>query len=99
MSAAAGSDGTLHIGIMGAGAIGLYVGGMLASAGARVTFAARGRTLDALSRGLAVTRIGGFKAELKPERYRAGGVSGACRLQCHPVLHQIRRHREWPRGS
>ncbi|EDQ32167.1 2-dehydropantoate 2-reductase [Hoeflea phototrophica DFL-43] len=75
MSLAGGNNGMPRIGIMGAGAIGLYVGGMLATAGARVTFAARGRTLDALSRGLAVTRIGGFKAELKPERYRAGGVS------------------------
>lgn len=64
------------IGIMGAGAIGLYVGGMLAAGGAQVTFAARGRTLQALSRGLAVTRIGGFKAELKPERYSVGGVEG-----------------------
>ncbi|WP_394689714.1 2-dehydropantoate 2-reductase [Hoeflea sp.] len=76
MSAADGNNGMPRIGIMGAGAIGLYVGGMLATAGARVTFAARGRTLEALSRGLAVTRIGGFKAELKPERYRAGSVSG-----------------------
>lgn len=63
-----------RIGIMGAGAIGLYVGGMLAAGGAKVAFSARGRTLDALSRGLAVTRLGGFKAELKPEAYSAGGV-------------------------
>jgi 2-dehydropantoate 2-reductase len=69
-----------EIGIMGAGAIGLYVGGMLAAADASVTFAARGRTLDALSRGLAVTRLGGFKAELKPDRYRAGPAArlGRC---------------------
>ncbi|MDZ7603545.1 MAG: 2-dehydropantoate 2-reductase [Hoeflea sp.] len=60
------------IGIMGSGAIGLYVGGMLAQGGARVAFAARGRTLQALGRGLAVSRHDGFKAELKPNRYAAG---------------------------
>lgn len=74
MSAAEGKGRDPHIGILGAGAIGLYVGGMLAAGGARVTFAARGRTLAALSRGLAVTRLGGFKVELKPDRYRAGGL-------------------------
>ncbi|OCW56630.1 2-dehydropantoate 2-reductase [Hoeflea olei] len=62
------------IGIMGAGAIGLYVGGVLAHGGAPVAFAARGRTLEALGRGLAITRHDGFKAELKPENYVAGGV-------------------------
>ncbi|MBU4528005.1 MAG: 2-dehydropantoate 2-reductase [Hoeflea sp.] len=61
-----------EIGIMGSGAIGLYVGGMLAHGGAQVAFAARGRTLEALGRGLAVSRHDGFKAELKPDRYAAG---------------------------
>lgn len=58
MSAADGGEATPHIGILGAGAIGLYVGGMLASGGARVTFAARGRTLGALSQspGLVASR-------------------------------------------
>lgn len=72
MSAAA--ETTPRIGVMGAGAIGLYVGGMLAEGGARVVFAARGRTLEAVSRGLAVTRYDGFKAELKPGSYEVGGV-------------------------
>ncbi len=72
------------IGIMGAGAIGLYVGGMLAQAGARVVFAARGRTLEALRRGLAVSRYDGFKAELKPEHYSAGGAEGLA--DCDVVL-------------
>jgi 2-dehydropantoate 2-reductase len=68
------------IGIMGAGAIGLYVGGMLAEAGARVVFAARGRTLEAISRGLSLSRYDGFKAALKPERYEIGAVDslGTC---------------------
>ncbi|WP_412048762.1 2-dehydropantoate 2-reductase [Hoeflea sp. Naph1] len=62
------------IGIMGAGAIGLYVGGMLAASGAQVAFVARGVTLASLSRGLTLTRYDGFHTTLKPERYRAGGV-------------------------
>jgi 2-dehydropantoate 2-reductase len=68
------------IGIMGAGAIGLNVGGMLAEAGARVVFAARGRTLEAISRGLSLSRYDGFKAALKPERYEIGAVDslGTC---------------------
>lgn len=72
------------IGIMGAGAIGLYVGGMLADGGARVVFAARGRTLEALGRGLALSRYDGFKRELKPEAYSAGGVTALAR--CDVVL-------------
>lgn len=70
-----GGEQQIQIGIMGAGAIGLYVGGMLAGFGASVAFAGRGRTLDALSRGLAVTRLGGFKIELRPHQYRAGDVT------------------------
>jgi 2-dehydropantoate 2-reductase len=68
------------IGIMGAGAIGLYVGGMLAEAGARVVFAARGRTRDSVARGLSLSRYDGFKAALKPERYEIGAVDslGTC---------------------
>ncbi|MEQ8481295.1 MAG: 2-dehydropantoate 2-reductase [Hoeflea sp.] len=69
---------------MGAGAIGLYVGGMLAAFGATVAFAGRGRTLESLSRGLAVSRLGGFKAELKPHQYRAGGVMALA--ECDIIL-------------
>jgi 2-dehydropantoate 2-reductase len=72
------------VGIMGAGAIGLYVGGMLAQAGAHVVFAARGRTLESLSRGLSLSRYDGFKAALKPEHYAVGGVDGLA--ECDVVL-------------
>ncbi|WP_420409210.1 2-dehydropantoate 2-reductase [Hoeflea sp.] len=74
MTSGSGQRHQPRIGIMGAGAIGLYVGGMLAGHGAPVAFAARGRTLEALSRGLAITRLGGFKIELKPHQYRAGDI-------------------------
>ena len=70
------ADDRPGIGIMGAGAIGLYVGGMLAEAGAQVVFAARGRTRDSVARGLSLSRYDGFKAALKPERYEVGGVDG-----------------------
>lgn len=74
------ANGRPSIGIMGAGAIGLYVGGMLAEAGARVVFAARGRTRDSVARGLSLSRHDGFNAALKPERYETGGVEslGTC---------------------
>lgn len=72
------------IGIMGAGAIGLYVGGILAASRANVVFAARGRTLEALTRGLAITRIGGFKAELKPGQYSVGTVQALA--ECDVIL-------------
>jgi 2-dehydropantoate 2-reductase len=69
------SDDTIpKIGIMGAGAIGLYVGGMLAQSGARVVFAARGRTLASVQRGLSLSRYDGFKATLKPEQYKVGSA-------------------------
>jgi len=68
------AENVAKIGIMGAGAIGLYVGGMLAESGAQVVFATRGRTLEAVGRGLSLSRYDGFKAALKPERYQVGGV-------------------------
>jgi len=72
------------IGIMGAGATGLYVGGMLTEGGARVVFVTRGRTLEAVSRGLSLSRYDGFKAALKPERYEVGGVDSIA--DCDIVL-------------
>jgi 2-dehydropantoate 2-reductase len=82
------SNGTVYtipkIGIMGAGAIGLYVGGMLAEGGARVVFAARGRTLASVQRGLSLSRYDGFKSTLKPEQYAVGSVGNLA--NCEMVL-------------
>ena len=51
--------------ILGAGAIGCYVGGRLALAGQRVTFVGRPRVIDALAaHGLAVTDLEGFNGHL-----------------------------------
>lgn len=84
MMSNATADTVAKIGIMGAGAIGLYVGGMLAESGLRVVFAARGRTLASVQRGLSLSRYDGFKATLKPEQYEIGGVDSLA--DCQMVL-------------
>lgn len=57
--------------VMGAGAIGLYVGGRLAAAGQDVALVGRPRILDALARdGLRVSDLDGFDAHLPPGRLR-----------------------------
>lgn len=57
--------------VMGAGAIGLYVGGRLAAAGQDVSLVGRPRILDALARdGLRVSDLDGFDAHLPPGRLR-----------------------------
>ena len=72
--------------ILGAGAIGCYVGGRLALAGQSVTLVGRPRVLDALAvHGLTVTDLEGFKGHVVPTALRlapsmreAGvGVDGA----------------------
>lgn len=51
--------------ILGAGAVGCYVGGRLAAAGQRVTLVGRPRTIEPLALdGLTVTDLDGFKAHL-----------------------------------
>ena len=55
------------IAVFGAGAIGCYVGGMLASAGERVTLIGRERTAEALSNGLTVVPLG-RRARIVPAR-------------------------------
>jgi 2-dehydropantoate 2-reductase len=84
MMSNATADTIAKIGIMGAGAIGLYVGGMLAESGARVVFAARGRTLASVQRGLSLSRYDGFKATLKPEQYEVGEAGNLA--DCQIVL-------------
>ena len=62
----------MNIIVLGAGAIGCYVGGRLAAAGERVTLVGRPRTTEPLAlSGLTVTDLQGFKAhvaaDLKPD--------------------------------
>jgi len=57
--------------ILGAGAIGCYVGGRLAQAGQHVTLVGRPRVVDALAlSGLSVTDLDGFKAHLDARALR-----------------------------
>ena len=57
--------------ILGAGAIGCYVGGRLAHAGQNVTLVGRPRVIDALAvHGLTVTDLDGFKAHVEATSLR-----------------------------
>jgi 2-dehydropantoate 2-reductase len=65
------SPPNMNIIILGAGAIGCYVGGRLALAGNKVTLVGRPRVTDALARdGLMVTDLDGFKATLPARELR-----------------------------
>jgi len=77
---------TLQVGIMGAGAIGCYLGGKIASAGAAVVFVARGRFKEELStHGIRVSSLDGSSARVEPSKIVVtsdpGAVSG-----CNVVL-------------
>ena len=64
--------------ILGAGAIGCYIGGRLAHAGQNVTLVGRPRVIDALAvHGLTVTDLDGFKAHIE-----------ATALRLAPSLHE-----------
>jgi 2-dehydropantoate 2-reductase len=59
----------MHFIVLGAGAIGCYVGGRLAAAGQQVTLVGRPRTIDPLRvGGLTVTDLDGFSAYVPAER-------------------------------
>jgi 2-dehydropantoate 2-reductase len=58
----------MNIIVLGAGAIGCYVGGRLAAAGERVTLVGRPRTTEPLAlSGLTVTDLQGFKAHVEAD--------------------------------
>ncbi len=59
----------IHFIVLGAGAIGCYVGGRLAAAGERVTLVGRPRVIDPIAaNGLLLTDLDGFKAQVRPEQ-------------------------------
>ena len=59
----------MHFVILGAGAIGCYVGGRLAAGGRHVTLVGRPRTVEVLARaGLTVTDLDGFKVHVPAHR-------------------------------
>ena len=61
----------MHFIVLGAGAIGCYVGGRLAAGGRQVTLVGRHRTIDDISRqGLQVSDLDGYQAHLVPAAMR-----------------------------
>ncbi|MBF6354059.1 2-dehydropantoate 2-reductase [Nocardia higoensis] len=57
--------------VFGAGSIGMYVGGLLAGAGAQVTFVGRQRMLDEITAdGLHLTDLDGASHRVAPQRFR-----------------------------
>ncbi len=69
----------MHFIVLGAGAIGCYVGGRLAAAGQRVTLVGRPRVLEPLAQGgLQVTDLDGYSATLRPgQLHLAHDLAGA----------------------
>ncbi|MBN8294256.1 2-dehydropantoate 2-reductase [Rhodobacter sp. NTK016B] len=69
----------MKIAVFGAGAIGCFVGGMLAAGGAEVTLIGRERIAPLVSRGLVLSDYQGGRVETGPLRLATGaeGVSGA----------------------
>ena len=55
-----------RVAVLGAGAIGCWVGGRLAAGGADVTLIGRPRVIGELERGLVVSELGGARWEVKP---------------------------------
>jgi 2-dehydropantoate 2-reductase len=72
----------MHFIILGAGAIGCYVGARLASAGQQVTLVGRPRVLQPLTRdGLQVSDLDGFSAQVPPASLRLAQSLAEVNLQ------------------
>ncbi|MBT3942300.1 MAG: 2-dehydropantoate 2-reductase, partial [Chloroflexi bacterium] len=75
-----GKDQLLKIGIMAAGGVGAYYGGVLAEAGRDVWLVARGPNLEALkSNGLKITSVGSGERTVQVNAGSASEV-GVCDL-------------------
>ena len=73
--------------ILGAGAIGCYVGGRLALAGQRVTFVGRPRVIDALAtHGLTVTDLEGFSGHVAGTALSLAGSLRELALNDEPTI-------------
>ncbi|MGN2637497.1 2-dehydropantoate 2-reductase [Nocardia takedensis] len=60
----------MNVVVLGAGSIGVFVGGLLAAAGARVTFVGRPRVLDEITEsGLRLTDLDGLAVTVPPDRF------------------------------
>lgn len=75
----------LRIGVIGAGAIGCWVGGRLALAGADVVLYARPRHVSTLAGGLTLVGLGGGRAFVPTGRYRVV-TEAAALAECEVLL-------------
>ena len=73
--------------VVGAGAIGCYVGGRLAAGGRRVTLVGRPRGIAALAaNGLTVTDLDGFRAHVAPHRLHLATSLAQVRMTAQDAL-------------
>ena len=73
--------------VVGAGAIGCYVGGRLAAGGRKVTLVGRPRGIDALATsGLTVSDLDGFRAHVAPHRLQLATSLAQVRMSAQDVV-------------
>lgn len=73
--------------VLGAGAIGCYIGGRLAAGGRRVTLVGRPRIVEALSAtGLTVSDLDGFRAQIPPQQLTLATSLAAVRMDAPNVV-------------
>ena len=76
------------IAVFGAGAIGCWVGGTLASGGADVTLVGRARVMDELAQGLTISELDGptrtvaITTATDPAAAAAAAVRASCSTRC-----------------
>src|SRR3954466_9708649 len=77
----------MKIGVMGAGAIGCYVGGRLLSSGVAVTLVARPSLVDELGKhGLHLTDLNGASIDVEPQKAAAAVATSAAALSACDVV-------------
>lgn len=73
--------------VVGAGAIGCYIGGRLAAGGRKVTLVGRPRGIEAIAAsGLTVTDLDGFRAHVAPHRMQLATSLAQVRMTAHDVV-------------
>ncbi len=73
--------------VLGAGAIGCYVGGRLAAGGRRVTLVGRPRGIESLAQtGLTVTDLDGFEAHVPPQRLSLASSLASVHMPASSVI-------------
>ncbi|WP_054813113.1 2-dehydropantoate 2-reductase [Nocardia arizonensis] len=77
----------MNVVVLGAGSIGVYVGGLLASAGARVTFVGRPRVLDEITaNGLRLTDLDGASVSVEPGRFHTATATADADVEAADLI-------------